>query len=166
MQKYIVSALLLVAFASLVALAVRVWINRRNSQELVFEEPSAPFDSPVSELATGFYVATTLAGEPLNRISAFGLGHRGKADFSISKAGLSIVRQGERSFAIGSESISSISLQQGTIDRVVESEGLISITWTLGNSSVETSLRIVDKAQRASFYQALENLVSKEVAND
>ncbi len=166
MQKYIVSALLLVAFVSLVALAIRVWLNRRSTQEQVLEQPLAVFESETLKSASGFYVATTFAGEPLNRVSAFGLGHRGKADFELSIEGISIIRQGEKSFAIGRADILAISLQQGTIDRVVESEGLISIVWRLGKSSVETSLRIVDKSARASFYAALENLASKEVKND
>ncbi|MEY4981452.1 MAG: hypothetical protein RL174_790 [Actinomycetota bacterium] len=166
MQKYIVSAFLLVVFISLVALAIRVWLNRRGAQEQVLEQPSGPFDSETLESASGFYVATTFAGEPLNRVSAFGLGHRGKADFALSAEGISIIRQGENSFAIRKADISAISLQQGTIDRVVESEGLISIVWQLGQSSVETSLRIVDKSSRTSFYAALDNLASKEVKND
>jgi hypothetical protein len=166
MQKYIVSALLLVAFVSLVAVAIRVWLNRRSAQEQVLEQPLAVFKSETLESASGFYVATTFAGEPLNRVSAFGLGHRGKADFELALEGISIIRQGEKSFAIRKNDITAISLQQGTIDRVVESEGLISIVWRLGKSSVETSLRIVDKSARARFYAALENLASKEVKND
>lgn len=166
MQKYIVSAFLLIAFVSLVALAIRVWLQRRSAQEQALDQPLAVFNSETIESASGFYVATTFAGEPLNRVAAFGLGHRGKADFALSAEGISILRQGEKSFAIGKNDISAISLQMGTIDRVVEPEGLISIVWQLGRSLVETSLRIVDKPQRASFYAALENLASKEVKND
>lgn len=165
MQKYVVSALLLVAFVSLVALVVRVWLAKRNEQEQLFAEPSAPL-ADTGRKFDGFYVATTVSGQPLNRVSAFGLAHRGRAAFSTGSAGVSIERQGERSFSIAKSAISALSLVQGTIDRVVESDGLVAITWKLGSTEVETSLRIVNRAARAEFYSELQGLVSKEKAND
>jgi len=165
MQKYVVSALLLVAFVSLLALVVRVWAAKRNEQEKLFAEPALPL-ADTGRKFDGFYVATTLSGQPLSRVSAFGLAHRGRASVSIGTAGVSIERQGERSFSIAKSAISAVSLVQGTIDRVVESEGLIAIIWHLGQSEVETSIRIVDRAARAEFYSELQGLVSKENAND
>lgn len=161
MQKYIVSALLLVAFISLIALVVRVWLARRSHQEAVIAEPLLPF-SGSSVAFEGSYVATTVAGEPLNRIMAHGLAHRGKASIEISNEGVSLLRQGERSFGIAKADIHSVSLERGTIDRAVENEGLVAIVWQSGPSQLETSLRIVDRTERIALFTALENLVSKE----
>jgi hypothetical protein len=165
MQKYVVSAILLVAFVSLVALVARVWLAKRNEQESMFVEPNAPLSDVVNKVQ-GFYVATTLAGQPLDRVSAYGLAHRGRAAFAMGSSGISIERQGERSFSIPKASILNLDMVQGTIDRVVDSEGLIAITWQLGSTNVETAIRIVDRGQRVSFYSELKGLVSKENAND
>lgn len=165
MQKYFVAALMVVAFASLAALVIRVWFMRRNTQEQSIAAPAAPFEN-AEFIATGFYVATTFAGRPLDRVIAHGLAHRGRASFGISSEGLSITRDGETAFGIPKQAIVSVLLEQGTIDRVVEKQGLISVCWTSGASTLETSIRIVDRENRIEFFNQLESFLGKELIND
>ena len=162
MTDFLVALVLLAILAGLIVLAARSWAHRRKEQESQLAEPSerlAGFAPEVS--AEGFYVATVKAGEPLNRINAYGLGIRGKARISASKQGMVIERIGERNLAIDSADILNLQLVSGAIDRVVEAGGLIAITWAIGQEKLETTIRIVDESQRGELIAALKLVVSE-----
>lgn len=158
MTKYIVAFALVALIVLLAGLAVRGWGRRRNEQEQLLRMPAESIPNFAAELAVnGFYVATTKSGEPLNRINAYGLGHRGKASIAISAQGVVIDRIGEVSLAIPSRDLVSVQLVSGAIDRAVETGGLIAITWLIGGEMLETTLRVVDENQRSLMVAALAN---------
>lgn len=162
MTDFLVAFVLLAILAGLIVLAARGWARRRKDQESRLAEPSerlAGFTPEVS--AEGFYVATVKAGEPLNRINAYGLGTRGRATVSASKQGMVIERVGERNLAIDSTDIRNLQLVSGAIDRVVEAGGLIAITWASGQENLETTIRIVDEKQRRELVAALKLVVTE-----
>lgn len=167
MTDLLVAVALIICFALLVALAFSAWAKRARGQEALFARPADAIESfePHSSVE-GFYVATTVSGEPLNRISAYGLGARGRATISVSQQGLVIERKGEPSLALSARDIISIDLVSGAIDRVVEPGGLIAITWSADSVQLETSIRIVDEEKRGLLIQNLSPLVVKGNSNE
>lgn len=87
-----------------------------------------------------FYVATTFSDRPLERLWAHGLGSRGYASVRIHEDGVSIIRQGERSFFLPWQGLD-VSTSRATIDRGTESNGLIQLHWRLGGVHLTTSIR-------------------------
>lgn len=114
--------------------------KRRSSQESTMVKPLDAKDGDL--VFPCMYVATVFASRPLERVWAFGLGIRGKAEIRSLPDGLSIYRQGETSFFVPFESLPAVERASATIDRGVERGGLIQIRWWLGNQELITSLRI------------------------
>lgn len=107
---------------------------------LSWEVPSGTpvFASP------SLYVATTISGEPLERVAIWPLAYRSKAQLSLFPSGLSVSLPGQPSFLIPRGSNMQAGVATWTIDRVVEPEGLLLVQWTLGPERVDSYFRLVD----------------------
>ena len=107
-----------------------------------------------------FYVATTLQGEPLERISVPGLKYRGYASLVVKSDGCQIQVIGEDAVGIPATQISGVSTAQMRIDKVVEHSGLTLITWQVGERVLETSFRMPDNADQRQLSQAVEEMLA------
>jgi hypothetical protein len=159
MSKIITALLLLAIFSGLILLAVNSWRRRRREQALSFNSPAetldgAPTGDESAETAKVQYVATTIAGEPLNRVTAYGLGFRGRAIVWASGAGFLIERNGERSLAIASSQLVSVDFTQAVIGRAVEKDGLVAINWRQDATELTTVLRFNSAGDRDRILQA------------
>jgi hypothetical protein len=163
MQKYFVALISIAVLATLVSLAVRAWRRRAAQHEVQLGEVARNLSGLEIFSTDGSYVATTFANDPLNRVMAHGLGARGSANLVVTTDGLLLERAGEQNLAIPKTSILSVGLLHGTIDRVVEPDGLVAITWNLGGTELQTSLRIVDAGIRKNFIGHLTELTGKEL---
>lgn len=151
MAKLLTTILLLAIFAGLILLALNSWRRRRREQSMVFSEPAKSLEASElagSETVSAQYVATTITDEPLNRVSAYGLGFRGRATITSSEAGILIDRKGERALAIAGEQIKSVNFEQAVIGRAVEKDGLVAINWLQDNTALTTVLRFNSAADR------------------
>ncbi len=139
----------LIALVALVGMFIyRSVVNRRRQQEEFLPAPdSAEIRVPLFEC---FYVATVFADRPLERVWANGLGGRGRARVGLSDLGLVIERTGERSIQISFDAVQNLTRGGATIDRGVEMNGLVQIQWTLGQTTLVTSLRITSN-QEANY---------------
>lgn len=164
MQKYFVAVISLAVLVLLIGLAVRTWRKRANQHEAQLGAVTRNLSGSEIFSTDGSYVATTFANDPLNRVMAHGLGARGNAKLVVATDGLLIERTGEQNLAITKASILSVGLLQGTIDRVVENDGLVAVNWKLGDTELQTSLRIVDASIRKNFLGHLTELVGKEIS--
>lgn len=99
-----------------------------------------------------FYVATTYHDRPLDRVLPPGLEFRGNARLDIYRDGVVIQVNGEKPFAIAGEKIRGYSVQQLTIDKVVERDGLVALQWESPFGVLSSVFRVKDDAQR---YQLL-----------
>jgi hypothetical protein len=136
-------AIVIVFGALLLALMIAGWRTRRARQQDYAAPPviSEDLGDLVGEFA-GKYVATCRGGEPLERIVSHGLGFRGKATISITALGILVDRVGERALWIPFTAMRDVRRATWTIDRVVETDGLHLIEWTLGDRVVDTTLRV------------------------
>jgi len=128
-------AIVLVFLALLLLLMALGWRARQRRQAAI-AKPLAPPESlgTIHGTFDGFYVATTVAGEPLNRIAVRGLGYRARASVTVAEAGIVLALRGENEAFIPTASLREVTRATWTIDRVVEEGGLVLVAWTLGES--------------------------------
>jgi len=157
------AAISLLFFSVFVLLAARAWQKRKEEQTTKFDSPLEALDyfGELKAKSSGFYVATTYSENHLERISAFGLGARGICQILVFSEGLLLIRNGERPLAIESSALVSISSNQVAIDKAVEPNGLMTITWKQNSSLLATHLRIVDKDNRNRVQDSINSLLTR-----
>jgi hypothetical protein len=145
-ELYQVGLAVVAVLLGVIAWAGATWRKKSKAQDL---EIATPEYTQFSEVGTsGFYVATTFADRPLDRVSAHGFGFAGKAFVDVSDQGVRVHRIGERSFRIDSSSLLDIARTSGVIDKVVEKDGILSLRWKLGETELETHLRFANSQSR------------------
>ncbi|HEY9499044.1 MAG TPA: hypothetical protein VIQ78_08480 [Terrimesophilobacter sp.] len=90
----------------------------------------------------GLYVATTVAGEPLERIAVRGLGYRARAELTVAAAGIALALTGEEPMFIPVADLRRVDRATWAIDEGVETGGLLLVGWTLGSAELDSYLRI------------------------
>nr|WP_052274318.1 hypothetical protein [Arthrobacter sp. L77] len=146
--------------AGIVGLMGLGWRNRLRRQADVPVPPEPPADlGPVLYEAEGQYVATTTAGDWLDRIAVHGLGLRGNAVASVHEDGVLITRTGARTVFIPRGDLTSVQLAGGMTGKFVEKEGLVILTWRLGGHGVDTGFRTRHAAHKAQLVAATAALV-------
>ena len=154
-------ALTLGIIVVIVALMALGWRNRLRRQADVPAPPEVPSD--VGRLlyeAEGQYVATTTAGDWLDRIAVHGLGIRGNAVARVHPDGVHLDRTGARAVWIPREDLASVQLAGGMAGKFVEKEGLVVITWRYGQSErVDTGFRTRHAAHKAQLVAAVAALL-------
>lgn len=164
MSKSLMAVMSAAIFILLLLLAIRSWRNRVANQSSAISEPLEAlefFGEPI-ESAKAFYVATTYALNHLERIAAYGLGSRGKAQVLIFTEGILIVRNGERPIAIDKSNIQRIGVGQVAIDKTVERDGLIQVDWMQDSTTLTTHLRLLDTAEREAVISSISSIITKE----
>jgi hypothetical protein len=147
----------LIGFVVIIALAVIGWMTRRRRQRSI--PAPAPMPADIGALRgefEGFYVSTTLDGQPLNRVAVRGLGFRARATFAVAERGVVLALPGNNVF-IPLENIREVTRSNYTIDRVVEPGGLVLLAWTLGDTNLDSYLRVEQTEQLVS---AIDGLIS------
>ncbi len=136
------------------------WRARQKRQSTLPRPEPVPADAG-SELVTSevFYVATTVAGDPLNRIAVSGLGYRSRASVTVTEHGVVLAIAGEPEAFIPAAALRGVDRATWTIDRVVETGGLVRIAWSLGQTDVDSYLRVAEPADPTPLIDALESLL-------
>ena len=90
------------------------------------------------------YVATTRADAPLDRVTVHGLGFRSRGEVGVHAEGVVLALAGGEPVFVPTSDVRGAGRATWTIDRVVEEGGLVLLAWTLGDSAVDTYLRVTD----------------------
>jgi hypothetical protein len=106
-----------------------------------------------------FYVATTLGGDPLNRVAVSGLGFRARASVIVAEAGIVLAIAGEPDAFLPKADLMGVERATWTIDRVVETGGLVAISWRLGATVVDSYLRMVEPTDPSGLIAAINQIV-------
>ena len=157
METYQVGVIALALFALFAGFAFYSWRRRITKQASFLDAPE--FVDGNEDGFKTFYVATTFNNSPLERIVAHGFAHRGIAYLSLSKDYLVVSRVGEKSFTVPISAISSVSNSSSVIDRAVERNGLLTLSWRLGEEVVDSHFRFVNTEHRESMVRELQALV-------
>ncbi len=160
MAIYTVILIVLIA-----GLALAAWKRRRRMQEATFSAPleALEFFGELICQAHVFYVATTFANNFLERINAYGLGLRGKAQLMVFSEGILIVRNGERPLAIDKAQLISTAKSTVVIDKAVEKDGLLTVEWAQNSIVLATHLRVIETTSRDAIIAGIESITSREV---
>jgi len=125
-----------------------------------YDVPAAQSTAPVLAEAETFYVASTRRGNHLERLALPGLTFRGRARLTVTDEGVTIAIHGEQPVFVPRDAVSAIGAATTAIDRAVEKDGLLRISWTTsGGVAADSFLRVVDPADRAPVIGAVESLL-------
>jgi hypothetical protein len=136
------------------------WKRRGRRQADVVRPTLAPREDdldPALLTRDLFYVATTRAADRLDRIVIGGLGFRGRAVVTVHAQGVVLDIAGERPILIAAADLTSVGRSTWTIDRVVETDGLVRLGWRLGDLDVDSYLR--DSDGSAALISAIAGIV-------
>jgi hypothetical protein len=135
--------------ALLALLAWAWWRRTRRDSGLVAPVGEVPADAAILSTHEALYVATTRHGEPLERLAIRGLGFRSRADLTVTSAGVALDLTGQSRFYLATERIVDVAQASVAIDRVVERDGLVRITWRVDEETlVDSYLRPQDASAR------------------
>lgn len=129
----------------LVGMAVSILRRRRKGDGIGPLPP--PQDVPGETVASFsvLYVATTVSNNPLERVWSNPLAYRAKAHINVRPGGLTLVLVGEGEVGITAESITGFGRGTWTIDKAVDPEGLIVVTWKHALAEYDSYFRSVDQ---------------------
>ena len=155
-------AIVLVFLALLLLLMVLGWRSRARRQRSVAKPAGAPTELG-AELGrfAGKYVATTTAGDPLDRLAVHGLGFRGNASVVVAEKGVLVSIDGTDDAWIPAADLQSRRTATWAIDRVVEPGGLELVEWRLGDRVVDSYFRF-DSA--LEFERAIDAVIERNAA--
>jgi hypothetical protein len=152
----IVIALILLAFLGMLL----GWRARKRRQSALQRPQPVPAVGAAVFSAEVFYVATTLAGDPLNRVAVGGLGFRARATVEVVPEGVVLAIAGEPDAFLPKADLRGVQRATWTIDRVVEKGGLVLLAWTLGETDVDSYLRVVEPDDPAALITSISDLLA------
>ncbi|WP_460477307.1 PH-like domain-containing protein [Brachybacterium huguangmaarense] len=155
---------LLVLFALLLLLMRWGWGRRASRQTRAGLPAPAPLteraaaSADADDSATGVYVATTLAEQHLERVTAHGLGARSRvtlarvgSDGADGPAAWLLERQGAPSFTIPDADVVALTTAPGMVGKWIGGDALLVIRWRLGDTLLDTGVRLDARADHDRF---------------
>jgi hypothetical protein len=132
------------------------WRARKRRQAGLGEPASPPADLGTPTYSEDLqYVATTRADAPLDRITVAGLGFRARATVDTAPSGIVLDLAGRGPVFIPKEAIRGVGRATWTIDRVVDTDGLIFLRWVLGTTEIDSYLRSTNPDRLVAALTAL-----------
>jgi hypothetical protein len=144
------------------------WKRRQARQSDVAAPPAAPADlvgRAVAEGAEGTYVSTTAADQPLERVTAHGLGATGVAHLLVADdaGGLVFARDGAPDVFVPVSALTDVRVESMRAGKAAP-RGLLVVEWRLGDRQVATAFRPRDPHDREALLQTLRSLISRQDA--
>ena len=126
--------------------------------------PPQPLQSDRPEPAAaveGVYASTTTSGNWLDRIAAHGLGVRSNAWVEVDPAGVFIAREAAPDLFIPAADLRGAALAPGIAGKVTGGEGVLLITWQLGDHKLDTGFHPRSKQDRARLLEEINALTNE-----
>ena len=117
------------------------WRARARRQADVAAPAGLGARTPGPGAVEGTYVSTVEAGNALERIAVHGLGTRSAVTVVVDAGGVTLLRQGARSFRIPRTDLLGVGRGAGMAGKWVGGEGLVVLRWKLGERVVDTGVR-------------------------
>ncbi|HSL37900.1 MAG TPA: hypothetical protein VK883_13830, partial [Arthrobacter sp.] len=118
------------------------WRNRLRRQADVDPLPEIPAELGAAvAVADGQYVASTTAGDWLDRIAVHNLGIRTNAELSVHPEGVLFDRSGAGPVFIPAASLTGVRQESGMAGKFVEKDGLLVLSWMLGSRELDSGFR-------------------------
>jgi len=157
------TVLLLAVFGGLCWLMRRGY-QRRAGRQADLPEPASAAPSGLDPAAgvEGIYGSTTTHGDWLDRIAVYGLGVRSNAHLTVTGEGVFFAREAAPDLFIPAADIVGAELAPGIAGKVTGGEGVVLITWHLGERTLDTGFHPRAKAERGRLVEAVNALGSSE----
>lgn len=152
-------SILVVAFLvilGLMALAWRRHVARDSNLGVVTWDGGDALEATVGPLYAT-YVSTTHAHRPLERIHSHTLGERSKARVWLTNTHVALEREGATSFTIPLSGLAARETS-GQAGKYTGGHGILTLTWTLGETPVDTGLRLARREDHTTLLHALNSL--------
>jgi len=154
-------------FLIMLALAVGIfallavgWRNRLRRQADVDPLPEIPGALGAAlAVADGQYVASTTAGDWLDRIAVHNLGIRTNAELSVHPEGVLFDRSGAAPIFIPAASLTGVRQESGMAGKFVEKDGLLVLSWMLGTRELDSGFRTRHAEDKTKLLNALQDLI-------
>ena len=166
------TVLLLAVFGGLCGLMWRGY-QRRAARQSDLPAPATAAPSPTAETAEadevnqadgveGVYASTTTHGDWLDRIAVHGLGVRSNARVAVSGEGVFFAREAAPDLFIPAADVVGAELAPGIAGKVTGGEGVVLVTWRLGEYTLDTGFHPRAKADRERLVEAVNALGPSE----
>ena len=162
MDRLLVLGLVTLALVAIVfALLAVGWRNRLRRQSDVDALPEVPADlgAPLAA-ADGQYVASTTAGDWLDRIAVHQLGIRTDAGLSVHPEGVLFDRAGAGPVFIPAGRLTGVRQDSGMAGKFVEKDGLLVLSWMLGARELDSGFRTRRTEDKTTLLAAVQELIS------
>lgn len=156
-----------IAAVAVLALAAMWWgWRRRTKRDRAIVAPTAiPEGGTETATYEGFYVATTRHDAPLERLAIRHLAFRGRVTVRMRTDGMILEIPGEPAVFLAAGDVRGVGRATWTIDRVVETGGLVVVSWQASTDTVaDTYLRIAEESADA-FVAAATALNPRQTSN-
>ena len=167
-SKLVLSAVILAVFAGLCRLMLRGYRRRAGRQADLpapaVVPPGATADAEGIEGVEGVYASTTTHGDWLDRIAVHGLGVRSNARAAVSDAGVFFSREAAPDLFIPTADLVGAELVPGIAGKVTGGEGVVLVTWRLGERTVDTGFHPRARAERERLVSAINALSGQGAA--
>ncbi|KQN88627.1 PH-like domain-containing protein [Arthrobacter sp. Leaf69] len=136
------------------------WRNRLRRQSDVDPLPAIPAELGTAvAVADGQYVASTTAGDWLDRIAVHNLGIRTNAELSVHPEGVLFDRAGAGPVFIPAASLTGVRQESGMAGKFVEKDGLLVVSWMLGSRELDSGFRTRHADDKTTLLNALQDLI-------
>ena len=137
------------------------WRSRLRRQSDVEQLPAVPAELSLPlATADGQYVATTTAGDWLDRIAVQSLGIRTNAELTVHPEGVLLERSGAGPVFIPAGRLTGVRQDSGMAGKFVEKDGLLVVSWSLGGRELDTGFRTRRAADKHAILDAFQELIS------
>jgi len=160
--RILLTLLVLAVLSGVYWLMWRGWKNRAARQaDLPAPESTAPEGSALGEAVEGVYASTTAHGDWLDRIAAHGLGVRSNARVRIGSSGVLFEREAAPDVFVPAQSLAGVQAAPGIAGKVTGGEGVVLVTWRLGERMLDTGFHPRAKGDRARLIDGIDAVLSE-----
>ena len=154
------AVMVMMAVALLVLLLMLLGWRRRSKRDAGLVAPTAAIEGDVRGSFTGLYVATTESNRPLDRRIVRHLTFRSKVKIQVLDSGVTLDIPGQPRVSIPKEIMVAAGRATWTIDRVVERDGLVYLTWFVAPDTAVDSYFRLQEDSPADLVTSLEHLLA------
>ncbi len=155
-----------IAVFAVIGLAIwgmrRAWLGKaKKFSHIPAPDTAVPVGSvSVTGAFDARFAGSTVSGQWLNRITVHALGTPRGVIASVHSDGIFIEDDGDFSLWLPKSDLTAVRAGRGIAGDVVEPEGMVILTWTLGDQSVDTGLRVNRNSDHEEFLKAASEVVN------
>jgi hypothetical protein len=110
--------------------------------------------------SAALYVATTTHGKPLERLAITGLGFRAQGGIAIYGSGAVLSVTGSEDVWVPASDLLGAAPAQVVIDKAVEKDGLLVLSWNLNGTTVDSYFRVTEPEKIRPLYDAIDSIAA------